>query len=424
MIVGRRGGKSRVAALIAVFLACFRTYKLAPGERGVVMVIAADKKQARTIKRYVSGLLASVPMLAALIESESAESLELKNGISIEITAASFRAVRGYTVVAAIADEVAFWRNEDSSNPDAEILNALRPAMATVPGALLLCISSPYWFRGELARAFRDHYGKDDDEVLVVKAPTKALNPSIPDSVIERARREDPAAAAAEWDAEFRRDVDGFLDRSAIEACVTTGRYEIPPVAGVTYRAFVDPAGGSGGDSFTCAVAHGNILDAIREIKPPFSPERAVEELAAFLRSYRVSSVKGDRYAGEWPREQFQKRGILYDPSARSKSECYLELLPLVNSGRVELLDVPRLIGQAAQLERRTGRSGRDSVDHPPGGHDDVINAVAGVLTLETPGMQYRVRSLMGTGQESQDLAEQFARAHRMRGGYVNLKGY
>jgi hypothetical protein len=58
----------------------------------------------------------------------------------------------------------------------------------------------------------------------------------------------------------------------------------------------------------------------------------------------------------------------------------YRELLPLVMSGRVELLDVPRLRTQLLGLERRTARGGRDAIDHGPGGHDDVANAVAGVL--------------------------------------------
>jgi hypothetical protein len=127
---GRRAGKSFVLALIAVYLATFRDYRehLQPGERGTVIVIAADKKQARTIFRYVRGLLYNVPMLKRLIQRETAESFDLSNSVSIEIGAASFRSVRGYTVVAALCDEIAFWRSEDSANPDFEILDALRPS--------------------------------------------------------------------------------------------------------------------------------------------------------------------------------------------------------------------------------------------------------------------------------------------------------
>src|SRR5437773_152096 len=95
-VVGRRGGKSRVAALVAVFLACFRTYALAPGERGVVMVIAGDRRQARVILRYVAALLEGAPMLERLIGKRTAESIELANGIAIEVHTASYRSTRGY----------------------------------------------------------------------------------------------------------------------------------------------------------------------------------------------------------------------------------------------------------------------------------------------------------------------------------------
>src|SRR5207253_6762293 len=92
------------------------------------------------------------------------------------------------------------------------------------------------------------------------------------------------------------------------------------------------------------------------------------------------TSARGDKYAGEWPREAFGKHGVSYVTAEQSKSDCYVGFLPALNSGRVELLDCPRLAQQLGQLERRTSRIGKDSVDHPPGGHDDVANVVAGVL--------------------------------------------
>lgn len=385
VIVGRRGGKSLAAAFVAVFCACFRTYRLAPGERGVFMVLAADRRQARVVKRYISGLLDSVPMLAGLVVKETKEAIELGNGITIEIHTASFRAVRGYTVVGAICDEAAFWAVDDSANPDAEILAALRPAMATVPGAVLLVISSPYSRRGELWKAYREHYGKDGDDVLVWKADTRTMNPTVPEAVIAAALAEDEPRARAEYLAEFRTDVETFISREALDAVTAVGVREVPRVAGVYYRAFVDPSGGSA-DSMTLAIAHREgetaALDVIREIRPPFSPEAAVAELAELLGKYGVTEVTGDRYGGEWPREQFRKQGIDYRLSDASKGVIYADILPAINSGRVVLLDNPRLLAQAATLERRTGRGGRDLIDHAPGAHDDVINAAAGALRL------------------------------------------
>lgn len=228
LIVGRRGGKSMFAAVVAIYLAACRRYRLAPGERGVLMVIAADRRQARVVTRYIVGLLRSVPALAALIVNETRESVQLSNGVSIEIHTASFRAVRGYTIVGAICDEIAFWPTDDSANPDTEILNALRPAMATVPGALLLCISSPYARRGELWRSHREHFGKESD-VLVWQADTRTMNPTVPQAVIDRAYEDDAAVASAEFGGAFRTDVETLIRREALDACVVPGRFELPP---------------------------------------------------------------------------------------------------------------------------------------------------------------------------------------------------
>src|SRR5262249_40729221 len=144
-----------------------------------------------------------------------------------------------------------------------------------------------------------------------------------------------------------------------------------------------DPSGGSA-DAMTMAVAHREddvaVLDCGREVKLPVSPESVVAEYAALLKTYRVTSVRGDRYAGEWPRLGFRAQGIDYLPSGKNKSELYGALLPLLNSRQVDLLDNKRLVSQLLGLERRTARGGRDSIDHAPGGHDDLVNAVAGAL--------------------------------------------
>ena len=389
LIVGRRGGKSRIAAIVAVLLACFRRYAFAPGERGVLMAIASDRKQARVVFRYIRALLARVPMLAAMVAGETKESVQLTNSVDIEVHTCSFRAVRGYSVIGAILDEVAFYPVEaESAAPDSELVGALRPAMASVPGALLLGISSPYARRGELWKAYERHYGVDDDPVLVWQAPTSAMNPTIDRAIIARAYDEDDRAAAAEYGAEFRRDLESFVSRDVIRAAVVPDRYELPPRAAVRYVAFVDPSGGSS-DSMTLAIAHREddrvVLDALRERQAPFNPEVVVEEFAETLRRYGCSTVTGDRYAGEWPVARFRAHGVRYVSAALPKSALYAALLPKLNAGQLELLDEPRLVQQLASLERRTARSGKDSIDHPPRQHDDVANVVAGVCASK-PG--------------------------------------
>ena len=211
------------------------------------------------------------------------------------------------------------------------------------------------------------------------------MNPSVPQSVIDRAMELDPIAAQAEYFAQFRSDVGSFLDSDLIERSIEPGRRERAPLASVPYVAFADPSGGSH-DSFTLAIGHREhermVLDLCRGVKPPFSPEQVVMEFAALLKSYRCSSVVGDRYSGAWVIESFSKAGIFYRHSELTKSELYLEGAPLFAQGCVDLLDAPPLAIQLMQLERKTSRSGRDSVDHAPGGHDDYANAACGCLAL------------------------------------------
>lgn len=390
-IVGRRGGKDVKASAIAAFLATFGAEqlgflsRLVRGERGVVQVLAVDRDQARVCLGYLRAYFEQ-PIFKQMVAKSTADGLELSNGLAIEITTNDQRRVRGRTVVAVVFDEVAFWRSENSVNPDQEVYAAVKPAMATIPGAMLIAISSPYARKGLLWKKWKKHYGQSG-KVLVVQAPTWVMNPTIrrDGEFLTEAFEDDPSSAAAEYGAEFRADIEVFVNRDTVEACVADGVLERPWKAQTQYRGFVDPSGGSA-DSMTMAISHSEgdqvVLDVMRERKPPFSPASVVEEFARLFRSYGVSKIVGDRYAGEWPREAFRDHGITYEPSEKTRSELYVDLLPLLNSGRAALLDSPRLVDQLVGLERRVARGGREIIDHGPNGHDDLANSVAGALDL------------------------------------------
>jgi hypothetical protein len=399
LLVGRRGGKSRNMALAACYLAVRRDYAqiLAPGERAVIPVIAADRKQARQVMNYLKGLVALSAFAPFLVRQPLAASVEFNTGVTVEIATASYRTTRGYTVVGLVADEVAFWRSDESAEPDTEVLNALRGGMATVPDAMILAGSTPYARKGELYNAHADYYGKDVPDILVWNADTLSMHrtPRL-EKFVAREFEKDPAVAASEYgqggSVTFRNDVESFVDPEAVVAVIITGRHELAPrrVRATPdapmfwpYRAFTDPSGGSQ-DSWTLAIAHLDnakvVLDAIRETRPPFSPAAVVEDYAKLLKSYGVSEVEGDHYAGEFPRELFRQQGITYRMAEWPASDIYKEWLPLLNTARIELLDVPRLKTQFCILERKVAFGGKDSIGHPPGGHDDVANAAAGAL--------------------------------------------
>ena len=385
-VVGRRGGKSRASAVLAAYLGGLCEHPLVAGERGVLLACAPDQRQAKITLEYCAAAFDASPILRQLVVNRTADALELANNISIEVRSASFRRLRGPTYVAVIADEAAFWYSEEfSANTDTEILNACRPGLSTTSGPLIIA-SSPYARRGIIWNTYRKHFGAEGDPlILVAQGASRDFNPSLPQAVVDRAIERDAASASAEYLGLFRSDISSFLTIESVERCVSRSVLERQPQSTFKYFGFVDPSGGSA-DSFSMAVCHKEhdvvVLDCIREISPPFSPESAVKELAATLQRYRIKKVAGDKYAGEWPREQFRKAGINYETCEYSKSELYVEMLPLVNSHLCDILDHPRLISQLCSLERRVGRSGKDNVDHSPGAHDDLANSCAGGLVL------------------------------------------
>jgi hypothetical protein len=394
IVAGRRAGKDSIASLITAFSATFFEpgNRLRPGERVLCACLACDRDQARIILGYTRSYFTDIPPLAAMIKRERRDGFELNNGVDIAISTNSFRNIRGRPILCAVLDEVAFYRDETSSNPDQELYNALKPGTATLSDdAMVVGISTPYAQRGLLFKKFTAHFGRDDSDVLVIRAPSLLLNPTLDATIITAALEEDPAAAGAEWLAQWRTDVESYVSREAVDACVARGRFELPFASGIMYTAFIDPAGGSsgagGGDSMTLAISCRDgegkaVLVCLREARPPFSPASVVADFARTLKAYHIDRVTGDRWGGEFVREPFLAFGIQYQIADRPKSSFYQDFLPLVNSSKVELLDHARMISQLCNLERRVSRVGKDSIDHGPGAHDDLINSAAACLVL------------------------------------------
>lgn len=394
--------------MLAVYLSCFvdHSAKLVDGEIGTFMLLAADKRQARVLFNYVRGLLA-LPMLKSMVRNELKESIELVGNIKIEVHVSNFRAVRGYTLIGVIADEIAFWQSETSSNPAGEVLTALRPGLATT-GGLLLAITSPYSKAGPAWEAFKDNFASDTSSTLVWRAPSRTMNPSLPKSVVDRALLLDPASAAAEFLAEFRDDLSNFLTLTEVEACVIPNRVSLPPSASRTYKGFVDMSGGKH-DSATLAIGHSEaergVLDLITEIRAPFSPQAAVKEFCGILKQYRIVEVEGDKYSAEWCSESFQKNGIRYIPSSKNRSELYAEFLPALLSRQVELVANAKMVSQFCGLVRKIGPGGKDTIDHGVGAFDDVCNAVAGAISLVVGTAHRRLGVLEWAARIKADVA-------------------
>jgi hypothetical protein len=391
-IVGRRAGKDSVASVIAAYMAATfkpRGAKLRPGERAVVACLAVDREQANIVRKMISGLFEAVPVLQNLVVKEVRDGLELSNGVDITVTTSEFRAVRGRSYLCVIADEIAFWRDDQngSLNPDREIIRGLRPGMATIPGSLLIGISSPHKRSGLAFERWRDYHGKSDPRILVVHAPTVSFHDS-PEirTEIEHAKREDPVLARSDYEAEWRDDLAGYVSRELIEAAIDPVPFH-PYRSRISYVAFYDAAEGvsASGDAFTASIAHadGDVAaqDWAFERRPPFNTSDTIKEIASVLKSYRIREIMGDSHAAGFAAQEFARHGIrVTEPCPLSKSELYLDLLSRFSGHKVRLIDNTRQTNQFVALERKTVSGGSDRFDHPRAGHDDIANAAAGAL--------------------------------------------
>jgi hypothetical protein len=402
-IFGRRAGKTLAISTFDCWISacCDHRDVLARGETGVALLISRDQRAAKIALDYIDGILRDSPVLSSLIVNRTADSIELSNRICVEVRPCNRVSVRGPSYVSVIADEVAHWfTSADFANPDVEILASARPGLLTTRGPLLM-VSSAYAKFGVLYENFCKHYGPDGaSDILVAYGTSRDLNPSLPQADIDRELEADPVRNRSEYLSEWRDDCEGFIPRDAVELCV--GDYkELPPRSGVIYYCFLDSASGSdGGDSYCIAISHKEgeqiIIDAVREVAPPFSPSAVVSDvLVPLCRSYRIDGkVWGDNYAGNYPKELVSKAGLYYDLWPQHKSEIYRDpLLPLLNSKKITLPRIERLINQCCTLERSVKRSGRDEITHPTHGHDDVINACAGAaaVTLRASFAEQRV---------------------------------
>jgi hypothetical protein len=230
LLTGRRAGKSLIAALVSVYLSVFVDWSehLMVGETPTAMVVSPDRRQSRIIGRFERGFCRAIPALAQLLTTDSREGLALSNGVVLETMTASTATLRGYTAHIIVNDEIAFFPQEDSVDPDREILIAERPCLASLPGSLLLSISSPYARRGALYEAFQEHFGKDGP-VLFWKASSLEMNPALDPRIVAAAYELDSAIADAEWGGEFRSDCERLFSEAMLDAVTDEDRPLVLP---------------------------------------------------------------------------------------------------------------------------------------------------------------------------------------------------
>ena len=387
-LAGRGSGKTTFQAAQALKAAC-RGYA---GVRGVprVLLLGFVQAQAEIAYQYVQEFVVSDPELRRLVTRQTKDTLEFAHGVRLHTITSNYRALRGYSVAAALCDEICFWWSDvTDSNPDVEVLRSLRPALAKVPGSRLLAASTPFTEEGAAYEVHQRHFANDASQhILVVRAPTLTLNPGFDAARIAMEEAEDPESAASEYGVAWRVAGGTLVRPQTYDACVdagTTERVPEPPLGDDYYVAAVDLSGGTGQDSAALSIQHvdaaesgaeHSIQDVLREWEPPFDPGVVVGEIAAECQRFGVTEIVGDQFSEGFAASEFRRHGITYTVSERKTTDCLLDSLAVLNTRRCRLLAHPKARRQWLNLRRDYASGGRPTVVESRK-HDDLAVVTA-----------------------------------------------
>jgi len=384
-ILGRRSGKSdKIASNVALYESCAREHKLSKGEIGIVMLVSSElRRQSRILYSYILHKIEDSPILSKMIKNVTSEEITLNNGVIIQIFPCNVARIRGASLIAFIADEVAFWKYE-GRDIDVDVLDSARPGLS-FPYSKMIKISSPHLMKGEIYNDFKKYYAKPNGDVLVFQGSTELFYPGYSKIKLKKMKARKPITYQTEYMANFRAGMSSMYDPFAIDKAVNHNRpLELPPNAENHYRAFVDVAGGGGKDSFGICIAHLEekrvVIDVVRSRPPKFNPDEITSQYCKLLEEYSVYSVVGDKYSGDYASNSFASHGVNYEKSEKTKSELYLEAESAFNTERIEIPNRELLIVQLKSLIRKARSGGKDSVDSDR--PEDEANVVAGVALL------------------------------------------
>jgi len=389
VLTGRAKKTFQTSDAMLAALYKFLAWKAAGGKGNQVYFTASDLGQAADDLDLCKKIVRANPMLEeeVLIKSNIIERKDGQGFIEI-LPAKDAQGLHGKTYLFLVIDELHTQRTYDllqaleldRTRPDAMQWFASYASMYRHAGVPLVDIQKQYETKSD-PRLFVSWYSGTIEEAC--PSLNTPYGPTTED--IEDARRSLPS-----WI--FRRlycnlpgqPDDAAFDAAKVEDAIVAKRIVLPPERGVTYTAFCDLSGG-GGDDATLAIgreAKGMaVLDCLIDQGPrtngTFSPDDTVKKFSDVLKAYGCTSVTGDRYAAQWPVQAFQKHGIHYRPAELNRSQLYSAFEPLLNSGRVELLDIPKLTQQLIGLIRKG-----EKIYHAFSEHDDWVNSAAGVLTL------------------------------------------
>lgn len=386
--LGRRSGKGRIASVVATYEATANADAhlavVPPGENVAVVVIASSQRQARVVHKFIRSYF-DRPALADMVVRETADEIELRNGIVILTLPCHAASVRGLAVAVAILDEAAWWVGVDGSplDPD-QVWSSITPAVAQFEAGRILVLSTPRWSTGWyadlVARADSGRYA----DMRTWHASTAEMNPRIPASFLDQEYEKDPANYRREYLALFESGIGAVFDEADVRRAVR-GVQDVPISPVFHYTIALDAA--FTGDTFGLLVGHRDqagdvVVDRVmgwrgsRAEPVPLDP--TLDAIAELTRTYHRADVVIDQYSAQPILQGLVARGVAVrqEPwTNESKVDAATETRRVLHAGRLSIPEHRELIAELITLEQRPTPSGRPRIAAPGRSHDDYATA-------------------------------------------------
>jgi hypothetical protein len=371
--LGRRSGKSTMAAVAAVYMAfCQEDYfkrKVRKGENYYVCTIANDLKQAKIALDFIRQLLINSPLEREIVR-ETAFDIQLSNNCVFQAIPASARASRGKAISMAIFDECAFGIEGDANRGTKALFDAISPSIAQfAPHSKILELSSPWLADGIFYEHFQQANSGEFKGMSARQISTWSINPGLPFDCdfLQNALRKDEDTFWVEFGGQFRNNNSSLVAPEIIDAAVNKNRTTSVPQRDLrgTYVLALDPArGGKGRDSYVACIVHYEgeqlIVDKFHEFLASFEIAGKMEVniaeveywIAEQHRLYDFESIILDQYNSASTIQSLSKSFPISELSwsVSTKMKAFGKLKELLQSGLIELPNHKEAIKQLKNL--------------------------------------------------------------------------
>lgn len=420
LIVGRRGGKTTLSAMLAIYCAISTNWKplLRKTPFATVLILSHSREFSDEVLELIRTLIEASPILSRLINKRKKNTTSTMNlvmpfsvdgkiensRVQIKVGAASSKTTRGVAACAVLCDEIAFWNlDENLKETDEKIMKAVRPATKQFGDkAIVIKLSSPGIKQGVLY----GEYCKWEDKTLpknyvIFKAPSWVWNTILPKQEFINEWILDQDGFDTEYRANFVDSLSNFILPEFVDLAVMRGvAFNPPEEAGketTTYRAAIDAAFKADAFTFSVVGHTGNRIKQFVSKGWQGSKQNPVKasEVALYIRQickeYDIPIVAADQFSFQPLREIFDQYGVTleeYTFNPVFKKKIYFNLKKLVHSQQMDLLDNPTQTKEIKELVVEQSSAGTIKIGHPAGGSDDYADslAIASYLVTEDVG--------------------------------------